>query len=582
MKGFLLTFLICLFTTFNLCARTDWYINPTNGANGNVGSNPSLPWQNFSHINFHGLGTPVQAGDTVHIAGTYQGNLGLDFQVYFLQCLGTSNQPIIFTNWLGPNWTITQTTNEDALLFKNNTWCQFYNLIVTNCNAGESMTHTTNCGFYNCQFVMAYTSPMFSLSQNSVSNYFTNCLFSTIITTGSGCSDGGTDLLYIGNYQSVSDFSDYNIVENSIFQYEGHAGLELASNSNYCSGCTFINPCWYLENSCQTFTNSEGFVYTNYSYWSGRQVSIGGERCSGNVFQNFKCFYGGQVPDQPPGGVHIENAGNTILRNGLMACSATAGLEINTEEPTQYAGSNCVYNCTIALCGFNTSFYVGGQVFNVYYPIYQSPIVLANTTNTSQGFGNNVLVNNLMWANYQDYISLPGTTNTLSTICSYYANNWTNTDPGFPSLVNTLSNLPTSVYPLPNCIITGNSAAAGSGGWLTYITSPSANNVTSFNITNFNLFSMGRTACFRTIPSDTIELAGGQITQITSINGNTLSVYPPVNITNNMGVALPYLNNRPSVGYSDALIPQLFVNGTPSANLKFNSSPTNNFILNSQ
>lgn len=367
--------------------------------------------------------------------------------------------------------------------------------------------------------------------------------------------------MYEGQYNvgtnDPPDLTGFNIIEDGTNEFDGHAGLELAGHNDYVQNVWCLNYPWYEATWCKAWTNPAGFVLTNYTWWGGREIAIGGAFESNTVFQNFHIDYSGWVPDQP-GALDIENGGNNIVREGEISCASGVGLMVYGDSRGGVSGSNACYNISIALCASNITFYTSSNLVQVSYPEYQHAIFCYQSSN-------NFFANILCWQNFNNapYLDDSGEVKDWRSV-------WTTTNPNFVSLANSidspLSYEDASAVVYPNLELESGSPAYEAGTELAYISSDSGSG-TSFTVySNANYFSAGLTACTRYIPGDTIQFKmetnqpppgppppgpptnSPGMAVIKSIDGNTITVTLMTTWTNGGGIALPYTGASPNVG----------------------------------
>ena len=540
--------LMAAFVFAGVAARAlpiEYWITSTNGNDSNSGTSSNSPWATFQNIN---LGTGLATPSIIHIGGSWNGALGSKYNVTYCPFSGTSNSPVVFTNWGPAYWTISNCTTYNAMRLSGLQWLRIYGgSFSSNVNTAVYWTDVGNTEFANCLVASNATSPNFT-AYNSAgggpcqSNWIHNCIFSNALAAGANCTDGGSDLLSVGAFFSTTDQSGYSIIESNQFYYNGHAGLEVCGPWNYISSNAFLNPPWYASATNFDCTNSYGFVTAGATWRGGRELSVGGGCATNTVVQDNRLDYCGYVPDQP-GALHLENAGLTICRFNLVSCAAGVGIQINGEGSGGMAGSNAVYNNSIGMCGSNRTFYISGAEADAQYPEYQCPFLCASSSN-------NFFVNNVAWNNFFDYVSLPGA-GTFANQIQWWAGNITNTDPGWASEANSIDVLNPAPPILPDFHVSARSPTVGGGTWPAVITAASGSG-TSVTATNAFFLSAGLTASYRYIPGDTVQFQGTtQTAQILSIAGNVITFASSVTWTQGQGLALPYANAAPPMGTYD-------------------------------
>ena len=564
-------FLSILFLKLTCSAHAvDYWISHTVGVGNdtNTGTSSSSPWYSFQHINQGGTSNLSGAtSDTVHISvsNTFDGAISVWYQINQPNIINTSsNHMVTFTNWGPGRFSFTNSNNDSpggAIYFSHCSWVRVVNWSATNGYRGVEFDSVTNfeIGGWVAGYAPgnSFVNAPFNIEQNSQSNWILNYYCGPAPGgqgSGNPClvGDGGTDCLSEGNYRVGGDLTGFNIFEMGTNEFDGHAGLELAGHNDYVQDMWCLNYPWYEDTWCDRFTNGDSFVLTNYTWWGGREISLGGASESNTVFQNFHIDYSGWVPDQP-GALDIENGGNNIVRVGEISCASGVGLMVYGANYGGVSGSNACYNISIALCGSNITFYANNMnPIQVSYPLYQHPI-------GCYGSSNNFFANILCWENFDNapYLDDSGEVKDWRSV-------WTTNNPNFVSLSNSIdsmlsyTNASEVVY--PNLDLESGSPAIAGGTWLAYISSTTGSG-TSFTVySNANYFSTGLTACTRYIPGDTIQFQastninqvggtnGPETAIITAIDGNTITVTPSVSWTNGFGIALPFTGDKPNVG----------------------------------
>ena len=469
---------------------------------------------------------------------------------------GTSNNPIIFTNW--GFWCISNSgATECTLEFKGGQWFKLSGFNSTNAYRCPFIQFCTNYEVSYCTSGGTNSLGVLASWDNyNYDEYFHdhhNFFGFSQPHANTNCADGSVHGATFGLFQQGGpDGTAYGIIESNTFGWSGHDCISFyGANSviqyNWCVGVPWAN--WMYTNAdCLPLTVGDSVISVPM-YCGSRVIDVGGTWGTNNLIQSNTVTGGGADPDLP-GAITIDNGGQEIVRFNTIVGAAGNSIQVYGKGNTGYniAGSNYIYNNSSMFSGFGTFFVVSTQdPTNISDSAWQNSYAFASTSN-------NFLLNNLDYWSYTDSWRF---TDGYSTDIKWMANNMTNTNPNWANTnypLDTLTLDPNETP--PDFHLESGSPALAAGTWIGYITSATGSG-TSFVATNAAAFWAGTTAAWRTIPGDTIELYynpdGGQIlgeeeTVITSIVGNTISVNSSVDWTNITGIAVAFEGIAPNVG----------------------------------
>jgi hypothetical protein len=393
---------------------------------------------------------------------------------------------------------------------------------------------------------------------NCQSNWIHGNVFGPSITFFNSSGDAGQHGVVFGTYfvGSPYDYTSCNIIESNTFWGGGHDTLGLYGQSNLVQyNWTYSPPIW-------------GFSQAPY-YYGSRGFDIGGYLGSWNVVQYNSIGYCGMDTDAP-GALTIDNGGLNLVRFNSIFGAAYNAIQIYGKGGAGPAGSNYILNNSVMLSSYAISWTYPGNALSNYVTnvTWQYPMGFASTSN-------NMVVNNLLYANFQNAWSFLEGPSVDMQVC---LNNLTNVNPLWQTTNSGLLLRQPPYAPMtpPVFSLPPGSPAIAAGKWPATIASASGAG-TSFTVNDARWFFAGMQAASRTVPGDTIQLQGQAATAvIAAITGNTITVSTSLTWTNGQGVALPYYGTAPDVG-SQAYQPQLALGGTGQAT--FIGSKTPNVIV---
>ena len=527
--------------------KTNVFVSGTNG-----------PWATFAHVNY-GAKPGLLPGDMLYVGGGiyYHTNDGLTNCIRFISLYGTSNSPIVISNYPGQTPIIYGSgPNNYAIGIQRVAWLKLFGINTTNAYRETCIQWATNCEIAYCDFGGGDTNygglnPL-TLYNNCQYNWIHNNTVHDAPATNIGDS---THNLTLGSFYSTNDFTAYNIVESNICYHSGHDTLS-------CYGPSNVLRYNWVHNEVE---ESNGVPYQHFrsdfmQYCGERDVELGGTLGNYNLFEHNWLAHAGVVGDAGSHGLEGSDAAHEIIRYNNFVNNDYSGLVIYGGKVTGTVScSNYIYNNTIAYNGF------GQQYFSNYLStngtIMTNPVSIINNAEWKYSVllvttFSNIFVNNLLWGNYSNYVALLN----KSTNMLLFQNNLTNVNPLF---ANTNDGGPWQCA-LPNCSLPFNSPAVDAGAFLTAVTSPSGSG-TSFTVADANYFFAGLTAATRTLPGDSIQLQGTTSTSaITAISGNTITVATPLTWTNGQRLSLSYGGSAPDVGAYEYYPPSIL----PPSNLR--------------
>jgi hypothetical protein len=518
---------------------TVYYVDVTNGNNSwsgtssNYVSGTTGPLLNFAPFRWGAYpGIPLHPGDVVYampgVLDHSNDNVDTSLSPAYS---GTSNAPIVFSNYPGAHFTISNSgTNCGTISLSGVSWVKIFGINSTNAYRQVYIQNCTNCEFAYCDVGggntnIGYLQP-FSMYNCSQSNWIHNNTVHDALAWPYGDS---THCLTIGMFFSTNDWTSFNILESNTCYHAGHDTLSCYGPSNVLINNFIHNENWF-------------FRYDLMRLASHRCMEIGGYLGYANVIEGNRAQYAGFCYSTPHG-LELDGPGICIIRNNVFSDNQYSGISIygcKLGIRTMYWGSNYIYNNTIAKNGFGTNSivrYTNGLPIQTNIETQWLPAVtIANSTN-------NIFVNNLLWGNWNNVIT--GEDVPMSIGAALFLNNLYATSPA--TFVDTNDGGPWS-QTLPNYALPPGSPAIDAGTWLTTVTSPSGSG-TSFTVADPNYFFAGLTACTRTLPGDSIQLQGQTNTAtITAISGHTITVATPLSWSNGQGLALAYGGTSPDAG----------------------------------
>jgi hypothetical protein len=486
----IITSFILLFV-FTVAADANIYwVSPTGKATW-VNSKSQTPLNGTSACSLSTANINSVAGDTIILrTGSYS--------TYIVPAKsGTVSNRIIYKNYDTETVTI-QNTNYGILLdgksYINVQGINFYNL--------DRFMYLQNGANYNiiayCKFDLgrhnSWTGSI--INKSSSYNWIHHCSFSNygecIATYASG-SDQGTNL-DIGDEESGTDASQYNVIEESTFYHAGHHVMGVFSKYNTIRNNYFHNEAWSNGRGHRNLYLQGYATNSGYTLFEGNRFGYSSRSCNNQILT--------------PASVTMTTS-NNIFRYNKIFHSIAAGMSFGSyvSQGAQYSiGSyNNIYSNTIFNSGYNIDPSFKGTVED-------ASIFFSNKINTGNQFKNN-----LFSANFQPYGGSPQKN-------QFYANNWNGDKQGDPMFVNASTTPPADKFDttLPNLDLLSTSLAIDKGGALTTITSATGSG-NSLMVANASCLQDGTWGPPGVIQADWIAVGTVENSvQISSISGNTI------------------------------------------------------------
>jgi hypothetical protein len=495
----------------------DEYWIDDNGAATWQGCRSATPLSGTDACSLNTANLNVQEGDTVYLrAGSYS-------QYIEPSSSGTSSERITFKNYGSETVTIEDTAY--GILLDGNDYItvegiNFYNLdrfmyllngadhnIIAYCNFDQMRGYADWAGS-RIRFDSQY-------------NWIHHCRFS-----GYGeCpgSDRGA-VLDIGEDDTSTDYSSYNLIEDNEMYHGGHHVLGI-----YCGNNVFRNN--YIHN--EAWTNG----------WGNRLIDLNGFEQNGkrNLLEANRFGYS-DVPCDGFGasGVKISTPYNIVRKNEFFF-NNLAGVQFSvTNSYHSDVNYNKVYHNSFLDNGWQLD--SGGDDpgrGQVTFLQYSGFVIRYND-----------IKNNIFYDG-------PRVFSYYNTNAGYqtFAGNWDGDSQGNPGFVDATTNPGNpSDTSYPDLSLQQGSPVANQGAYLTTITSPSGSG-TSFAVDDAGYFFYGWNMASEipnaNIQGDVIQLEGSaQRVRITNIDygTNTITVNQPITWTQGQGLALPYEGSAPDPG----------------------------------
>jgi len=482
---------------------TEYYVDQANTSASDTNPGTSaLPWKSIAKAN-----QILVAGDTVYIkAGTYSSTISPSRS-------GTATAPITYKNFGTATVTIQNLSYGILLDGKSYIVVQglnFYNLDqFMYLQNGANHNTIAYCNFDQGRNI-GWSGSKIYLSSSY--NWIHHSRFSKYAAPGA--DDVGT-LLDVGNEESQTDRSNYNLIEDSLFFSGGHHLLGMYGMYNVLRNNYFHNENW-----------SVGYGDRDV-YLSGYPANSGRNLIEGN-----QIAYSGKPPDNWGASGMSLTTGYNIVRLNRFYHNNLAGIAMTLTD-TYY--SDIVYNKI-----YNNTF------FNNAVNMSQGADVLTSAIGMAVYSGSKIIANNAIKNNaYRYHYQVYGTYN-ASTSNQIFAGNWNGDVQGDPRFVNATNVLGNPADPAaPDLHLSTGSPLIDAGAFLTSVTSASGSG-TAFQVADAGYFMDG----WGIIQGDLIQLQGtAQRARITAVNyqTNTVTVDTSLTWTANQGIALMYQGTAPDI-----------------------------------
>lgn|SRR3989338_8946685 len=482
----------------------DYYVDQNHpSANDQNPGTMDRPWKTITKAN-----QVLTAGDAVYIkTGTYASYIAPANS-------GTSLKPITYKNYATDIVTISNTTYGIYLDAKSYIIVQginFYNLDQFLWLQNNANRNTIAYSNFDQSRTIAWSGS--KIYRNSSYNWIHHNRFSKYGACRNGSDDGS--VLDIGNEESPTDLTQYNLVENNIMYHGGHHVLSVFGMYNVIRNNYFHNEAW---------TNGKG---NRNLYLSGYPANSGRNLIDGN-----QIAYSAPPCDSWGASGMSLTTGYNIVRRNKFYYNDLAGISM-TVTSSYY--SDIVYNKI-----YNNTFFHNG-----WNPNQPDPLTSALGFAIYSGshiVKYNAIKNNIYYDHYQTY----GTSG-VNLSDQIFAGNWNGDVQGDPKFVNASKALGDPMdASLPDLRLQTGSPVIDAGTYLTRITSPGGSG-TSFQVEDAGYFMDG----WGIIQGDNIQLQDTtQRVQIISVNyqSNTVTTDRGLTWTQNQGISLAYEGTAPNIG----------------------------------
>jgi hypothetical protein len=484
---------------------TTYYIDQAagNASDSNPGT-VAQPWKTITQAN-----SALMPGDTVYIkAGTYTTFISPTRS-------GTASSRITYMNFGSDAVTVRDASYGIFLDGKSYVTVQgisFFNLdqflwlqngsnhnIIAYCNFDQAR----NVGWSGSKIYQSSSYNWVHHSRFSKYGYFDT-------------SSEGT-ILDIGNEESTTDFSNYNLLEDSQLYQAGHHVLGVFGMYNVIRRNVMHNENWSSGHG------SRVMYVAGYGADSGR-----------NLIEGNSINYSG-IPTESWGrpGLSLHTSNNIIRRN-TFAHNNMPGINLYTND-TYYQGpqNNRIYNNSFLHNGYNASPLADSW--------YHAAISMVNDGTIWAVTGNHVKNNVYL------FHSMAHGFHNVNSSSQTFAGNWNGETQGDPMFVNA-SSTPGDPFDasVPDLHLKPGSPCIDAGVFLTSVTSSDGSG-TMLQVADANYFMDG----WGIIQGDVIQLQGTQQrAHITAVDysTNTLTLDATFTWTKGQGVALSFEGNGPDVG----------------------------------
>ncbi|MBN2008195.1 DUF1565 domain-containing protein [candidate division KSB1 bacterium] len=534
-KSVILLLLFILPAVDSLAAGT-YYVDQSNaGASDQNSGSITQPWKTITKANH-----VLKAGDTVFIRqGTYNSYIAPDNS-------GNSALPITYANYANEEITISNTTIGiflDGKSFVVVRGIQFYNLdnfLILQNNSKHNTIE--NCIFDHGRNVGWNGSLIY---RNSAYNWVHHCQFSNY---GYYHYDDVGSILDIGDEESKTDYSNYNLLEDNLFFHGGHHILGIFSMFNVIRRNYFHNEPW----SMGTEESDRGAIL-----YGDRNVYFSGypDNSGRNLFDENRIAYSADPPDNIGASGMAMNTSYNIVRFNQFYFNDRAGLSM-TVTSSYYSDIvyNKIYNNTFFVNGLNDQDPDDHMNSGIGFGLYSGPLIIKYNT----------LKNNLLYKH-----RIPYGTYHVDILEQTVNNNWDGDEMGNPKFVNADIVLgdPMDVD-YPDLRLEPESPCKDAGTHLTIIISETGSG-SSFQVDDAGYFTDG----WGIVQGDSIQFWGtDQLAIIVAVDysSNLITLDRSLAWTKNQGVCLKYKGSAPDIGSYEIHQPS---QPHPPSNLRFIKSP---------
>ncbi len=482
----------------------DYYVDQTNPRADDQNTGTShRPWKTITKANH-----TLVAGDTLYIkAGTY------DSYIRPINS-GTFRKPITYRNYQKDTVTIANTAY--GIHLNSKSYICVYGVNFVECDKflwlqnNASHNAIAYCNFDQGRHVEWSGSKIYRTSSY---NWVHHCRFSKY----GYCTDNDIgSILDIGNEESRTDTSSYNLIEDNTMLHGGHHILGIFGRFNVIRNNYFHNENW-----------SNGY--------GNRNVYLSGFPCSSgrNLIEGNQIAHSGIPPDNWGASGMLLATGYNIVRLNRFYHNNLAGISMSvTKDYLSDIIHNKIYNNSFLHNGFNMNKGPEAMTSAIGMAVRSGRLIIKQ----------NAIKNNLYFLHHQVY----GTYNVLISD-QIIASNWDGDTQGNPKFVHASDVLGDPQDPsLPDLHLEPDSPCKDSGTYLTTIISSSGSG-TSFEVADAGYFADG----WGIVPGDTIQLQKSmQRARIIKIDyeSNTLKINKTLTWTQNQGISLIYEGSAPDVG----------------------------------
>jgi PKD repeat protein len=349
---------------------------------------------------------------------------------------------------------------------------------------------------------------------SSSHNWIHHCRFSKY---GSYDTNARGSVLDIGNEESTTDISNYNLFENNTAFHGGHHVLGVYGAYNVIRNNYFHNENWLDDHG------ERNIMLAGYPNNSGH-----------NLIEGNRVGYSGYPPANAATSGMALCTGYNIVRRNEFCYNNGAGLGVGTASG-YYSDVvyNKIYGNTFLHNGFNAS--AGTE--------YRSAIGFVNY-GSSHIVKYNAVKNNLYYDHYQAYGYY-----SVNAGDQVFANNWNGDTQGNPLFMNATGALGDPMdASYPDMHLSLGSPCIDAGGALTTIASSSGAG-TAFVVTDAGYFMDGWG--IEGVLGDEIQIVGtSQKARITRVDygTNTITVSSSLTWTLGQGISLAYAGSAPDAG----------------------------------
>lgn len=493
----------------------DYYIdqNHSTASDQNTGT-LNAPWKTIAKAN-----QTLTPGDTVYIkSGNYTSYIAPNYS-------GTSAGPITYKNYGTDVVTISNAAY--GIYLNGRSWITVEGIQFTDLDKFLWLQNNANhniiayCSFSQGRNIGWSGSKIY---RSSSYNRVHNCQFSKYGDYSSG-NDVGT-ILDIGNEESQTDISNYNLIENNRMFHGGHHILGVYGRFNVIRNNYLHNEPWL-----------SGYGNRNL-YLSGYSANSGWNLIEGN-----QIAYSSIPPDNWGASGMSLTTGYNIVRRNRFYYNDLAGIAM-TLTSTYYSDIvyNKIYHNTFLHNGWNMTTGPDSMTSAIGFAIYSGAHIIKY----------NAIKNNLYYDHYQAY----GAYRT-SLSDQIFSGNWNGDDQGDPLFADG-SKTPGDPMDAsrPDLRLRPESPCIDRGTYLTTISSASGSG-TAFNVTDSRYFMDGWGIAG--VLGDEIQLYGSsQKARITGIDysNHRITVDRTLTWTQNQGVSLSYTGSGPDIGAHEHMVSQ--------------------------